>query len=724
MCKFIAVLVFVFSVTSVMAQFGVQFDNRGFEEWANFGSGSDTYEPIHWHSGKSASGSYSGFLKQQIDASTQTRPGSSGTKSAKLWPKSVLGVTANGNMTNGRMNAGSMSATGDGNYNYTQRSDDRFNTPVAEVPDSISVWVCFRSASATQNAQVRCVIHGDADFRFLANGSVDPSNMLVANASMSFQRTSLVGGDYVWRRLSIPFQQTGPCTDVRYVLFTITTNETPGQGGTSDDLYVDDVLLIYNPSIQTDVLAQTEYLPGETISVPFTLTGTMSPENLNANANQVIAQLSDASGSFAQPTELGRVTTNASGQITAQMPAVPSGSHYRVRVVSTNYPMVAPDNGADISVFSTCQIAVNYDPDQGTVTGSGNYQSGATCTLQATPAQGHHFESYNENGTVVSTDPVYSFTVAGDRNIEAVFAPCQYQITLAANPVAGGTVTGAGTYPFGTSACVCAIPNETYFFIHWEEDGEVVSTQSEYVFQVQDNRSLTALFSQQCYTVSVDYDTTQGCVLGTGNYVDGSTCTLLAEPAEGRHFVSLSENGEVLTTDTEYSFIVNGDRYFEADFAINQYEVALSICPADAGSVTGSGIYMHGETVTVSVVPMPPYVFEGWMESGSLVSKEPEYTFIIQGNRDLEAKLSNNFGNAETNVACLQAYPNPVHDAMTLTMERAGRVEVLDAQGRSVFQSQLPAGSHHLDVSHLRNGAYLLRLQTPSSTNVHRFVKF
>lgn len=333
------------------AQYGTQFENRGFEDWANFGSNSNTYEPVHWHSGMSASGSFSGFLSQQINASTTVRPGSSGTKSVKLWPVSVLGVTANGNMTNGRINAGSMSATGTGNYNYTQRSDSRFNTPINTVPDSLAIWVCFRSASASQNAQVRAFIHGDADFKSVADGSLDPADKLVATAACSFTRTSTAGGDFIWRRLSIPFVHNGPCNDPRYILLCVTTNEVPGQGGTSDDMYIDDVLLIYNPSIQMGAIASNEYQPGDVLNIQYTLTGTMSPDNLNGAANQVIVQLSDANGSFSNPTELFRTTTNDSGNFNVALPSdLEEGDHYRIRLATTNYPMISNDNGSDITI--------------------------------------------------------------------------------------------------------------------------------------------------------------------------------------------------------------------------------------------------------------------------------------------------------------------------------------------------------------------------------------
>ncbi len=356
MRKNILVSIFAFLFSSAFAQYGQQFENRGFEQWANFGSGNSSYEPVNWHSTMSASGTFSGFLSKQIEESSQVRPGSDGSKSVRIYPNSVLGITANGNLTNGRMNAGSMSVTGSGNYNYTQRSDARFNTLVSNVPDSLSVWVCFRSVSATQNAQIHAAVHGDADYKFLADGGEDPADKLVATAMTNFQRTAQSGGAMTWRRMSVPFQRNGSCTDARYLLFTVTTNATPGQGSTDDDMFIDDILLIYSPSLQTNPLPLAQYEAGANVTVSFTLTGTMSPENLNAAPNQVIAQLSDAQGSFANPTELGRVTTNQSGSMTVQLPEDAAGQHYRVRVVSTNYPMVAADNGMDIMIVGNAEI--------------------------------------------------------------------------------------------------------------------------------------------------------------------------------------------------------------------------------------------------------------------------------------------------------------------------------------------------------------------------------
>ncbi len=345
-----SLFVFSFLSLNLSAQYGPQLDNCGFEQWTNRVS-----EPTHWHSGGTATGTWSGFLSSQIEQSSQTRPGSTGSKSVRLFPTSVIGITANGTITNGRMNAGSMSATGSDNYNYTQRAESAFNTPINQLPDSISVWVCFRSQSTTDKAQVKAVVHGDADYRLIADGTESPADQHVATALSAFTRTSSANGAYTWRRMSIPFDNSGPCTDVRYILVTATTNETPGTGSTDDDLFLDDMLLVYNPTLKMSTLIPTQYTINESITVNFTLSGTMSPENLNVAPNVVIAQLSDANGSFDNPTELGRVTTNTSGSITGQIPNVSSGQHYKVRVVSTNYPMIG-ENIQEISIVNTTSL--------------------------------------------------------------------------------------------------------------------------------------------------------------------------------------------------------------------------------------------------------------------------------------------------------------------------------------------------------------------------------
>ncbi|MBR1513912.1 MAG: hypothetical protein IJ622_06450, partial [Bacteroidales bacterium] len=64
---------------------------------------------------------------------------------------------------------------------------------------------------------------------------------------------------------------------------------------------------------------------------------------------------------------------------------------------------------------------------------SATYYEGEACTVTATANTGYQFVNWTENGTVVSTDANYSFTVTSDRDLVANFGETVTQsVTLAA----------------------------------------------------------------------------------------------------------------------------------------------------------------------------------------------------------------------------------------------------------------------------------------------------
>ena len=55
-------------------------------------------------------------------------------------------------------------------------------------------------------------------------------------------------------------------------------------------------------------------------------------------------------------------------------------------------------------------------------TGSGNFNYGETCVVTATPNEDYHFVNWTENGSAVSTDASYTFTVTTNRDLVANFS--------------------------------------------------------------------------------------------------------------------------------------------------------------------------------------------------------------------------------------------------------------------------------------------------------------
>ena len=76
-------------------------------------------------------------------------------------------------------------------------------------------------------------------------------------------------------------------------------------------------------------------------------------------------------------------------------------------------------------------------------------------------------------------------------------SPDAYEVSVNVSPADSGTVTGAGTYANGNEATVQATPGSGFSFVHWTEDGVIVSTEAVYIFTVEGPRNLVALFADK-----------------------------------------------------------------------------------------------------------------------------------------------------------------------------------------------------------------------------------
>ena len=145
----------------------------------------------------------------------------------------------------------------------------------------------------------------------------------------------------------------------------------------------------------------------------------------------------------------------------------------------------------------------------GNITGAGTYNYNTSCTLTATANTGYTFSNWTENGSVVSTSANYTFTVTGARTLTANFTPNPYNITATANPTAGGTITGAGTYNYDATATLTATANTGYHFVNWTENGSQVGTAGNTTYtisNIQANHDITANFERNTMTLTAEGD--------------------------------------------------------------------------------------------------------------------------------------------------------------------------------------------------------------------------
>jgi len=264
-------------------------------------------------------------------------------------------------------------------------------------------------------------------------------------------------------------------------------------------------------------------------------------------------------------------------------------------------------------------INIKANPENGgTVLGGGVYPSDDTAVLQAIPDTRYDFIKWTENDSVVSTEAEYAFGVTRDRNLTANFELISYEgnqingdndeleyqseriknngtinlyipenstpgpvetfnISLFVEPDSSGEVFGAGNYEENKLVGLDAVPAKGYEFTGWMEDNEKVSMAKAYAFLAQNDRELVATFAPLVNRSSENAETFRislapsplegGRVYGRGEYTEGKTITVSALPNIDYNFISWTEDGQVVSTEIIYTFIVERDHQLVANFA-------------------------------------------------------------------------------------------------------------------------------------------------------------
>jgi len=272
----------------------------------------------------------------------------------------------------------------------------------------------------------------------------------------------------------------------------------------------------------------------------------------------------------------------------------------------------------------------------GTVAGGGVYEEGMQVTVTATPYTNFEFGGWWEDDVMVSVLPEYTFTVTRDRNLIAIFGTItSFEVTVSANPQECGTVTGGGSFIIGTPVTVSAYPHPEFLFLNWTENGNIVSTESNYSFSVYTHHNLVANFVPATVEITLSQNIEEGgTVTGGGTYSYGAIIAVRATMNLPAYiFKNWTENGNVVSTSLTYIFTATQSRHLVANFMPAIYEVPIYANPYEGGVVTGGGVFTYGTQITISATANPGYHFVNWTKyiygNGTVVSTDPDYTFEV-----------------------------------------------------------------------------------------------
>ncbi|MGV8905444.1 MAG: InlB B-repeat-containing protein [Acetobacterium sp.] len=300
--------------------------------------------------------------------------------------------------------------------------------------------------------------------------------------------------------------------------------------------------------------------------------------------------------------------------------------------------------------------AIVNDPALGSVSDPGTYPAGELVSLEASPVAGARLVGWFENGQCISQEGTYTFTATADRNLEVDFSNDAFVLSIMADPVSGGTVSGEGGYSPSSPAdqiSISAMPSPGYSFTAWmdADTGEQVSTLSRAAITLAKDTNLTAVFTPNVYQVNVTSGD-GGTATGNGPYNFGDAVTLSARADMGYSFAGwmmtdAQGNQSCVSAALDYIFTLNEDWINNSPINISttfKNTKGALIIPLAQEYLRGNiarGYHLDatiGDTTTVEAISGYGYEFTNWTDiKGNILSQDAVYTFEVVGDAILMA---------------------------------------------------------------------------------------
>ncbi len=197
-------------------------------------------------------------------------------------------------------------------------------------------------------------------------------------------------------------------------------------------------------------------------------------------------------------------TAAAQGQRITLTATPKSGYHFKVwQVISpaslsiSGNAFTMPNGAVTVkALFAVNTYTVTFNSQGGSsVTGQTIAHNGLV-TKPANPSRtGYTFGGWYRQAACTAAWNFTTDKVTANTTIYAKWTINKYTVSATANSTSYGTVTGGGSFTYGTSVTLKAVPKAGHRFVRWLEGKAIVSTSVEYKFTVIHARTLKAEFT-------------------------------------------------------------------------------------------------------------------------------------------------------------------------------------------------------------------------------------
>lgn len=303
-----------------------------------------------------------------------------------------------------------------------------------------------------------------------------------------------------------------------------------------------------------------------------------------------------------------------------------------IRQVTNNTQFVSITAYFDINQYNVSLAADSSI--RGSCTGAGTYDYLSEPTIAATAENGYHFTHWSDG--VIDNPRI--ITLTQDTSIIAHFERNSYIVMVLSNNETMGSAIGDDTVLYLDSITINANANYGYHFVRWNDN----NTDNPRTVQVTCNKTYTAQFTYNQYSIALNFDTIHGTCTGGGSYNYLSNCTIQATANTGYHFTAWSDG----VTDNPRVITLTKDTSIIALFERNSYVITVLSNNETMGSTIGGDTTLYLDSVIISANANQGYHFVKWNDNNT----DNPRTVQVTSNKTYTAQFTYNQYNITLNV--------------------------------------------------------------------------
>ena len=266
-------------------------------------------------------------------------------------------------------------------------------------------------------------------------------------------------------------------------------------------------------------------------------------------------------------------------------------------------------------------------------------------------AKNFAFSYWRINGQPYSTGTTLNISVTKDMNIQAIYKPVDYKITITKNYENGATINGLSNdyYTYGSNLTLSAIIHSGYEFNGWylydsiSRSYRLLSKEVDCALNVDSAKTVLCSLSKVGNVISNVNDNNAGSVSGAGTYKVGSVITLTAHPNDGFAFSCWKQNGKEVSSQSSLTTTITDEaQSFDAIF-VPQFKIAVVANDQSYGSVNIVSDNTTGDIVQLIAVANNNCSFVGWSYNNEIISTDEVYALNLSGDLALEAVFQRDF---------------------------------------------------------------------------------